>query len=877
MIKQADNKNLRIRAKSLFLVIILFIIIIPFILFFILQSPTLINQLGLIFKDIMGFNISVSDISLSPSLKGEIRGLNIRQSNDKDIDLYVSQAEIEGRINKSFQGEIKRAIIKEPRLSLVAIKKDKKVDLSFLNKLPPVEFLDITKGEIAFVLNPEGQMIKLTGINLNLQNFSPQRGGKLHIKSQIKMKKKSDAKEEDIGYVEGSFELNRFFPIPIGKGFIRLNITNMDLGSIHLQNIALNISLDMKTENMNMHSLSPLTGSIKYKSYDKDIFFKDIQLNLFANYDISKREFYGRIINSKLNNLGIFDINIQSIINYDYPWKALVKATTIDFKKTSDIFKLFLPVKYRDWSYDGIGSLEASMEGNYKNNILTGAGKLKLKFKEGSVSAPDGDKAVQGLSGMIIMDIEIPSSFQKGQFDISSETSIGEFLWGKYYKDFSGKKMLFKSRGNIYDKSFKLVDFTGTLDLSEAGKYSYSGFLRDSEWLFQLDSEEINLEKFFSLIFQEHLTYITPSLKDFHLSGISQLRIALKGSGDDFTANGNLKIKDFKAIIPEKLLISGDLNLPFDLFYPLTSSSASLIDDIKLGNIYIKELEVVSFKIENINIPLLLSKNNLSIPHALDIPFSGTNLKLTSFKGEKLLSSDRLFNFGILINDLELATHIENATGMKIPAKLGIELPTVIYKNNELNTKGEAKIRVFSGTVNIDNIYGRKIFSNARVFGSNIVFENINLSELTNYINIGKMSGIIRGTISGFEMEYGQPSRFVLDIESVKTKGIDQSISVDAIDNISIMGSGAGMGTFLKSGLTKFFKNYKYSRIGILCILENDVFTLRGKIHEGSKEYLIRRGFLSGIDVINQNPENNISFKDMRERINRIFEKDLRH
>lgn len=61
--------------------------------------------------------------------------------------------------------------------------------------------------------------------------------------------------------------------------------------------------------------------------------------------------------------------------------------------------------------------------------------------------------------------------------------------------------------------------------------------------------------------------------------------------------------------------------------------------------------------------------------------------------------------------------------------------------------------------------------------------------------------------------------------------------------------------------------------MGIICILENDVFTLRGKIHEGGKEYLIRKVFLRGIDVVNQNLDNNISFRDMKERINRIFEK----
>ena len=54
-------------------------------------------------------------------------------------------------------------------------------------------------------------------------------------------------------------------------------------------------------------------------------------------------------------------------------------------------------------------------------------------------------------------------------------------------------------------------------------------------------------------------------------------------------------------------------------------------------------------------------------------------------------------------------------------------------------------------------------------------------------------------------------------------------------------------------------------------MLNNDQFSINGTIHEGGKEYLVRRGFLRGVDVVNQNPNNVISFRDMRERTQRIF------
>jgi hypothetical protein len=118
-------------------------------------------------------------------------------------------------------------------------------------------------------------------------------------------------------------------------------------------------------------------------------------------------------------------------------------------------------------------------------------------------------------------------------------------------------------------------------------------------------------------------------------------------------------------------------------------------------------------------------------------------------------------------------------------------------------------------------------------------------------------------------VEYGQPASFTLEVESVKARGIAQQISLDAIQSISILGTGAG--SALNRGIAQFFNEYPYSKIGFRCVLHNDQFSVNGTIHEGGREYLVRRGFLHGVDVVNQNPDNVISFKDMEERIQRIF------
>jgi hypothetical protein len=66
------------------------------------------------------------------------------------------------------------------------------------------------------------------------------------------------------------------------------------------------------------------------------------------------------------------------------------------------------------------------------------------------------------------------------------------------------------------------------------------------------------------------------------------------------------------------------------------------------------------------------------------------------------------------------------------------------------------------------------------------------------------------------------------------------------------------------------FKEFPYEKIGIRASLENDLFRINGTIKEGGKEYIVKRGGFSGVNVVNQNPDNRISFKDMVKRVKRV-------
>ena len=93
------------------------------------------------------------------------------------------------------------------------------------------------------------------------------------------------------------------------------------------------------------------------------------------------------------------------------------------------------------------------------------------------------------------------------------------------------------------------------------------------------------------------------------------------------------------------------------------------------------------------------------------------------------------------------------------------------------------------------------------------------------------------------------------------------------MDNIAQIGGGASPFRGLAGSFTVLFKEFSYNKIGVKASLENDVFRVNGTNRKGGKEYLVERGRFSGVNIVNQNPDNRIRFKDMVKRIKRVTAK----
>lgn len=865
------DKNKGFWRRKKFLIILLSFVLFLFIgLYFLIQNSAFVNFIGSVIGARLGYKISVQNIYFSPGLNGGISNLKITKLKNGELSLFSPHVDFKGEIRMPLKIAVEKIILQQPKVKF-RYEKKKRLDLSFIKKLPTIHLLSIKRGEFDLSFAKYPYIIRVNDINLEMRDFSPNKGGRITFNGNLEIFSNNYGGITGDGNIKAQFKFSRIFPEPVGKGSLDLFIDSGLVKSASFKNLVLRLPISVDKGKITFESVSINLDYILYK--EKPI--RNLKFRTSVYYDLKTGIINSHIIEGRLSDLGVLKGSFKGILRDNFSWDASFETSSINFSKVYSLLKPLFPPDYQRWFINGTGVIETHLKGNYidKDKRLSWNGEMVLYFKEGEFSSSDGTKAGQGIEGKVVLKIRPSSSDKKVNFELSSDVGEGEFLWGRYYKDFSGERIKFDSQGSFFLNFSSYLEFYGSLDIFRTGEYNISGLIQKDKTIFTLKAHKISHSKILS-IFKDYLSQNYPSFSNTQFDGSSQLEMIIVRKAGKINIEGVFEIKNTSLNIPDKSMSLNQLSLilPFDLFYP--SPPEYLQGDMKKENGYLKIgiLEKDKIKLEGLSFPLVLSRNDLNISEDVVINLFGGKLKISNFKARDILSSSRRFIFSLGVQGADISLFSQGLKEMGISGLLEADFPEIRYQDGALYFQGGTVIEIFGGEVEVTNLLVRDIFSKTRNISGDIIFKDIDLEKVTENIKIGKMTGIVEGSIRNLEIEYGQPSRFILDIDSVKRRGVQQKISVDAVENISILGTGSeGIGKILKSGIRSFFKEYPYSKIGIRCTLENDKFSIRGKIHSGGTEYLVRRAFLWGIDVVNQNPDNIISFKDIQERIKRIF------
>jgi len=487
--------------------------------------------------------------------------------------------------------------------------------------------------------------------------------------------------------------------------------------------------------------------------------------------------------------------------------------------------------------------------------------KVMLRDLAGS---KDADHAFEGLDLFLNLDMRGQTNERglNGIWKLKVAWPKGQFLFFPWFFDMSQIKGSLTANGKInHNKLF--IDYMKIYgpfsleaqgirvpcDAKESGRDCIFRLLK-SKWKFKAV-----LNRLYNLLVKEAFSDVHPFVTKLEPKGRmrawgEKTRVALDVDANIF----------FKG----SLMLNG---LEVRLFYPLSSKSCENGQirwrDIFLGPIIPKEIfkSPSNIRIAGKELPVTICSDRASFgPLTLDTGNGTITLNEASF----LFSRGTLTLKGLGIKDLKIHQLFK---AVPISVDVSGYLPDAHFQGDRLVFKGQITVRIAGGTVTIKNIW---IEPYAPIFrwGADIKFKHIDLKKLTEKTSFGLVTGAIKGRIKGLVMSGGQPEQFDLLIKTDESVKAPKKISIKAIENLSILGGGGGSVSFLG----QLFKEFSYSKIGISCKLKNDVFELHGLYKSGNKEYLVKRGFFGGVNVINMNPNGRISFRDMLDRLKRIGE-----
>lgn len=547
-----------------------------------------------------------------------------------------------------------------------------------------------------------------------------------------------------------------------------------------------------------------------------------------------------------------------------------LQATEVDVAQLRSLFSSFFPKRLTDWKFDGRGSLdlEVQLSPHKENKIWNVRGELNLS--EVLFQDPSFNLAGEALRHTISWKGEYRTMPEEVEFSLSFALDQGESLWKEMYVSWSENPIRGDVSGvfrvpqkeaeihslDIHFSPYGNASVTGTVKLEKPYCLDLKGSVVLSLGAF--DSGFLGLRT----RWQEGFRMMGEAHSDFHLTAKDK---SFKTSGELLIKEGMLENQT------SNLTIQGiEARIPFDFETGGEESQEERALSSEKGYFLARTLETSYFRIQPFKLNISSLKNKFLIE-----PFSIELFGGTAAFGKSLFSVDPdRFDFNgissLNLDGLDISQFPIESNQFRLEGTMKANFPQVELAPHIISIQGTGEVDIFDGKAFVENIKIFSPFLKSRTISLDITFDDVNLEKMTDSIPFGRVTGILKGEIKGLAISYGQPESFTLRLESVKKKGVSQLFSLKAVDDLTVLSSGEKSGFSALKGIARFAPNFPYGKIGIVSSLENDMFTLRGTFRKDGTEYLVRKSWLFGISVINRNPDNKISFKDMINRLKSI-------
>jgi hypothetical protein len=546
------------------------------------------------------------------------------------------------------------------------------------------------------------------------------------------------------------------------------------------------------------------------------------------------------------------------------------KGKDVHLVELAQAIKLLPP----SWRFKSTDSLQAQV-------VLTGEGQLsldtKLEIAGLGFEGQGGDFMGQNISLVVEPTLEGDIGHQPMTGSVFFYAKEGEVLLDRFYFDLSKHNLLFNGNGsyNLPAKSLEISDLRFQMEnlasVTVKGTLFPEAFDR-SRLLVHVP--KVALTPIFRQLVVEPYKNDKPFLADLQLGGLFSADLALDGGDSGWTIKGRSTWQDGEAFSKDQEISFKGIELDLPIWYESGTGEKkwSSRASVELaGGLSIKSARLPLLPPQAVEISFKAGPHRLSTTSPLSFKVPGGQLVFGKIVCRDPYSISPDIETSLRLRKIDLEPWLSRIWPSPVQGSGRGKLDPVQIEGDTVSTKGEIAARLFGGRVVLTNVGVKRFLSLAPVIHLDASWQNINLGELTRDTAFGKIEGVLRGQVKNLEIADGQPQKFELFMETVQKAGVPQKISVQALNNIAQIGGGASPFSGFTGALISLFKELSYEKIGVKASLENDVFRINGTVKENGKEYLVKKGGFSGVDVIiADHGSNTISFRDMLSRIKRV-------
>lgn len=505
--------------------------------------------------------------------------------------------------------------------------------------------------------------------------------------------------------------------------------------------------------------------------------------------------------------------------------------------------------------------------------VVTGADGLELRFRGFSFQDEAFSRVAEGGNGRVVLawplkDASAALGDDAWHSKLQLELSAGGLLLDAFYLDLAEAPLRVEadwgsSEGRLVlhdgavrlGKLLSLTQGRGWLDRKHPG----------SDWELQGSLQVHQADRAFELFVRDPLGETFPMLDAAAFDGAFQLEARAVKQANVLT---DARVV-FRTTGPEGITVSLADEASAERVHarlPLTLLGKGLPAE-RAGEAFLKvgSLELLGEKLPAWQLDFEVEGSRLKARRPLDLQLWGGHLVFSELLVSTALKTELRAESELRVENLLLDDLARSFGGVPIGGSLDGVLTSLSLRGEDLLSSGTLTAEIFGGQLELTDpgavgLYGRVPqyqLGAARV-------SNWNLDLLIDELPLGRVSGVLDGTIEDLAVADGQPLRMRANFSTRSVRGVPQVISVKAISQLSILGGG-GSDPFSR-GVLSFFDEYRYAKFGLRCTLENDRFVLRGVEERDGKDYLVVGSMLPpSVNVISHNQV--ISFAEMVRRL----------